>query len=220
MGSTRQTYDKALEDLQREILRMGSLVEAAIDDAVHSLAKQDSKLAQRVIDGDEAIDDLKREIEDKCMILIATQQPIAKDLRRIGTAFGIITDLERMADHATDIAKITLRLANEPLIKPLIDIPKMAKLAQNMVRGVLDSYVNADIELAQKACSKDDEIDHLYRQVFDELLEIMQRDPRTVIQGTHLLLVARYLERIADHATNIGEGVLYLETGERKDLNL
>lgn len=218
--SARQSYDKALEDLQREILRMGSLVETSIDEAVLSLSKQDPKLAQRVIDGDETIDNLERDIEDKCMVLIATQQPIAKDLRRIGAGFRIITDLERMADHATDIAKITLRLYNDPLIKPLIDIPKMAKLSQDMVRSVLDAYVNGDTDLALRACAKDDEIDRLYRLVFDELLEIMQRDSTAIVQGVHLLLVARYLERIADHATNIGEGVIYLETGERKDLNI
>ncbi len=219
MSAIRISFDKALEDLQREILRMGSLVETAIDDAVQSLAKQDVKMAKRVIDGDAVINNLEREIEDKCMILIATQQPLAKDLRKISTGVRIVIDLERMADHAADIAKITLRMSNDPLIKPLIDIPKMAKLAQNMVRSVLDSYVNGDTVLAQTACLKDDEIDHLYRLVFDELLEIMQKHPNTIVQGTYLLFVARYLERIADHATNIGEAVIYLETGQRKDLN-
>jgi len=220
VATTRHTFDMALEDLQREILRMGSLVEKAIADAVQSLAKQDIELAKKVVAGDQVIDDLELDIEDKCMKLIATQQPIAKDLRRIGTGFRIITDLERMADHATDIAKVTIRFADQPLIKPLIDIPKMAGLAQNMVRGVLDAYVQGNVILAQETCNADDEIDRLYRLVFDELLEIMQKDTSTIFQATHLLFVARYLERIADHATNIGEGVIYLETGQRKDLNL
>ncbi|HEX3031651.1 MAG TPA: phosphate signaling complex protein PhoU [Bacillota bacterium] len=215
----RQGYDKELAELQRDILRMGSLVESAIDDAVQSLAQQDVELAEKVIAGDAQINNLRRDIEDHCMVLIATQQPIAKDLRRIGSAISIVTDLERMADHARDIAKITKRMAAEALIKPLIDIPKMARLAQNMVRSVLDSYVKGDVEMAQLACKGDDEIDHLSKSVYNELVEIMQRDANTIPQATHLLFVARYLERIADRATNIGEGVMYLETGERKDLN-
>ncbi|MDA8234526.1 MAG: phosphate signaling complex protein PhoU [Clostridia bacterium] len=220
MVTTRHAFDMALEDLQREILRMGSLVEQSIANAVQSLEKQDIQMAKKVVEGDQVIDDLDLEIEDKCMKLIATQQPMAKDLRRIGTGFRIITDLERMADHATDIAKITIRFADQPLIKPLIDIPKMAGLAQKMVRNVLDAYVQGNVELAQEACKADDEVDHLYRLVFEELLEIMQKNTSTIFQATYLLFVARYLERIADHATNIGESVIYLETGQRKDLNL
>lgn len=215
----RASYDKQLEDLQREILRMGSLVESAIDQAVHSLVKKDIKLAETIIQGDDAINIIRREIEESCLVLIATQQPIAKDLRRIIAAISIVTDLERMADHAAAIAKVTKRLDNQPLIKPLIDIPKMARLSQNMVRSVLDSYVKGDVEMALKTCHADDEIDHLYKNVFDELIEIMIRDRTTISQATYLLFVARYLERIADHATNIGEGVIYLETGERKELN-
>ncbi|GAW27799.1 phosphate signaling complex protein PhoU [Carboxydocella sp. ULO1] len=218
-SSVRHNFDQALEELQKEILRMGSMVETAIAKAVESLAKQDVKLAQEVIEGDEAIDELEKIIDDRCMKLIATQQPIAGDLRKIGAGLKIIVDLERIADHAADIAKVTLRLANQPLIKPLIDIPKMAKLAQEEVRGVLDAYVRGDVELAKATCAKDDEIDRLYRLVFDELVEIMQKDPSTITQATYLLFVARYLERIGDHATNIGEGVIYLETGEREDLN-
>lgn len=215
----RASYDKQLEDLQREILRMGSLVESSIDQAVHSLVKQDLKLAQTIIDGDDGINIIRREIEENCLVLIATQQPIAKDLRRIIAAISIVTDLERMGDHAAAIAKITKRLDNQPLIKPLIDVPKMARLAQNMVRSVLDAYVKGDVALALKACDADDEIDHLYKAIFDELIEIMIRDRTTISQATYLLFVARYLERIADHATNIGEDVIYLETGERKELN-
>jgi len=218
-GSVRHNFDQALDELQKDILKMGSMVEEAIARAVESLARQDVQLAQAVIDGDEDIDRLEKEIDDRCMKLIATQQPIAGDLRKIGAGLKIIVDLERIADHATDIAKVTLRLANQPLIKPLIDIPKMAKLAQEEVRGVLDAYVRGDVELAKETCKKDDEIDRLYRLVFDELVEIMQKDPSTITQATHLLFVARYLERIGDHATNIGEGVIYLETGEREDLN-
>jgi len=220
MGITRQTFDKALEELQQEILRMGSLVEQAIHDAVQSLAKQDVALADKVMAMDNLIDQLELDIEDKCTKLIATQQPMARDLRKIGTGFRIITDLERMGDHANDIAKTTIRLANDPLIKPLIDIPRMAGLAQKMVKDSLDSYVHFDVELARKMCGDDDNVDEIYSYIFDELIDIMKKDPSTIYQATHLLFVARYLERIADHATNIGEAVIYLVTGVRKELNL
>ncbi|MDA8227381.1 MAG: phosphate signaling complex protein PhoU [Desulfitobacterium hafniense] len=220
MGFTRQIFDKALEELQQEILRMGSLVEQAIHEAVQSMAQQDVALAEKVMAADNFIDQLELDIEDKCTKLIATQQPMARDLRKIGTGIRIITDLERMGDHAFDIAKTTLRLANDPLIKPLIDIPRMAGLAQKMVKDSLDSYVHLDVELARKMCADDDKVDEIYSYIFDELIGIMEKDPSTVYQATHLLFVARYIERIADHATNIGEAVIYLVTGVRKELNL
>jgi len=217
--STRHTFDRALEELQQEILRMGSLVEQAIYNAVHSLATQDVNLAEQVIKGDRLIDQMELDIEDKCLKLIATQQPIAIDLRKISTGFKIITDLERMADHSVDIARITRRLAGQPLIKPLVDIPRMAALAQQMVKDGLDAYVKGDVELARTLNAKDDEVDHIYSQIFRELLTYMMEDPRTITQATYLLFVGRYIERIADHATNIAERVIYLVTGERPDLN-
>lgn len=219
MSITRQSFDKSLEELQQEILRMGSLVEQAIFNAVDSLAQTDPSMAQKVITGDELINQKELDIEDLCIKLIATQQPMAKDLRRIGAGFKIITDLERMGDHAVDIAKITVRLDGQPLIKPLIDIPRMAKLSREMVRDSLDSYVKSDMNLAKSLKTKDDEIDHLYANLFDELFEFMARDPATIQQATYLLFIGRYIERIGDHATNIGERVIYLVTGERKALN-
>ncbi len=216
---TRTGFEQTLRNLQQDILRMGSLVEEAIAHAVEALARQDAALAQRVIDGDALIDELELEIEDRCMKLIATQQPMAKDLRRIGAGYKIIADLERMADHAVDIAKIARRIADQPLIKPLIDIPRMAQLAQKMVMEALDAYVREDVDLAQRMARDDDQVDSLYNQIFRELLVYMMEDPRTITQATHLLFVSRYLERIADHATNIGEDVVYLVTGVRKDLN-
>lgn len=215
----RFSFERALEELQHDILRMGSLVEQAIYDSVQSLAQQDLALAEKVIKGDDIIDDMETEIEDKCVRLLATQQPLATDLRTISAVFKIITDLERMGDHAIDIAKTTKRIANQPLIKPLIDIPRMAKITQQMVRDGLDAFVKRDVELAKKLCEIDDEVDHIYRQIFRELLTYMMEDPRTISQATHLLFVGRYLERIADHATNIGERVIYLATGERYNLN-
>jgi len=219
MSSTRHAFDRALEELQQEILRMGSLVEQAIYNSVNSLATQNVGLADEVIKGDKVIDQMELDIEDKCLKLIATQQPIATDLRRISTGFKIITDLERMADHSVDIARITKRLAGQPLIKPLVDIPRMAALAQQMVKDGLDAYVKGDVELARTLNEKDDEVDHIYSQIFRELLTYMMKDPRTISQATYLLFVGRYIERIADHATNIAERVIYLVTGERPDLN-
>lgn len=219
MCSTRHSFDRALEELQQEILRMGSLVEQAIYNSVQSLAKQNIAMAEEVIKGDVVIDHMELDIEDLCLKLIATQQPIASDLRKISTGFKIITDLERMADHAVDIAKITRRLAGQPLIKPLVDIPRMAALTQQMVKDGLDAYVKGDVELANTLNNKDDEVDHIYSQIFRELLTYMMEDPRTITQATYLLFVGRYIERIADHATNIAERVIYLVTGERPDLN-
>lgn len=212
---TRQSYDQELESLRQELLLMGNLVSVAIADAVQSLSMQDMELAKKVIAGDDAIDALERDIEDKCMLLIARQQPLARDLRIVGTGLKITTDLERMGDHAYDIAKVTLKLANEPLIKPLVDIPRMAVMAQKMLKDSLDAYVNLDIALAEQICRADDEVDILYHQVFRELLTFMMEDPRTIGQATQLIFVARYLERVADHTTNIAEWIIYLVTGQR-----
>ncbi|MEW6661132.1 MAG: phosphate signaling complex protein PhoU [Bacillota bacterium] len=219
MMVTRTSFDQSLKALQQDILRMGSLVEVAIAQAVEALAKQDVELAQKVIDGDVLIDELEVQIEALCLKLIATQQPMAKDLRRISAGFKIITDLERMADYAEDIAKVAKKIAHQPLIKPLIDIPRMAQLAQKMVKEALDAYVQENVDLAYRMAKDDDQVDSLHNQVFRELLVYMMEDPKTISQATYLLFVSRYLERIADHATNIGEDVIYLVTGERKELN-
>ncbi|WP_227765512.1 phosphate signaling complex protein PhoU [Zhaonella formicivorans] len=219
MHSNRTSFENALAELQQDILRMGSLVEEAIKNAILALTKQDVTLAEQVKAKDDLIDQLELEIEAKCMRLIATQQPMAKDLRRIGVGFKIIVDLERMADYASDIADITTVIAGEPLIKPLVDIPKMAELTQLMVKDALDAYVKEDVELAAKMCADDDEVDRLHKRVFDDVLALMTKDAKNIKQGTYLLFISRYLERIADHATNLGEGVIYLVTGERKSLN-
>lgn len=212
----RQTYDQHLSDLQQELIKMASLVEEAIFKAVQSLAKQDVVLAKQVIDGDDLIDQLEIEIEDRCLRLIALQQPIARDLRVISTAIRIIAHLERMADHACDIAKMTLRLDGQSLIKPLVDIPRMAALAQKMLRDSIDAYIHLDVSLAEQIGRDDDAVDALYKQVFRELLTYMMEDPRTIGQATHLIFVGRYLERIADHAQNIAEWIVFLATGERR----
>lgn len=215
---TREGLDKLLSDLQQELIRMGSMVEESIHLAVESLAKQDFKLAQSVIDGDDKIDELTFKIEEDCIRLIALQSPIAKDLRIITTVLKMITDLERIADHATNIAEITIRIANEPLIKPLIDIPKMSVMVEAMVRDSLKAFVDRDIELARATCLKDDQIDRLYESLLNELTGFILAggESHRAVQAMNLLFTARYLERVGDHATNIGERVIYLVTGKKE----
>ena len=213
--TTRQTYQQELEALRGELLKMGKIVAIAIHDAVMSLAKQDVALAHKVMDGDDTVDEMQISIEDKCNLLIARQQPMASDLRIISTGLKITTDLERMGDHAFDIARVTLQLANQPLIKPLVDIPRMAQMAEKMLSDSLEAYTSMDIALAEKICQDDDAVDDLYSQVFRELLTYMMEDPKTISQATQLIFVGSYLERIADHATNIAEWTIYLATGQR-----
>lgn len=219
MTSTRQSYNHELEALRQEILEMGTRVEQAIGQAVASLSSQDLESAKIVMDGDDYIDYLESDIEDKCMVLIARQQPLARDLRIIGTGLKITTDLERVGDHAFDIAKITLSIGKQPLIKPLVDIPRMSAMAQKMLKDSLVAYINLDITLAEQVCADDDAVDDLYDQTFRELLTYMMEDASTIKQATQLLFVARYLERVADHATNIAEWVIYLVTGQRMRKN-
>ncbi len=212
-------YEEKMKHLEEKLQQMGSLVEEAIARSIEALKKQDLELARKVIKGDDIIDDLEQEIEEKCLEVIATQQPMARDLRRVATLFKMINDLERMADYATSIAKITLRIADEPLIKPLVDIPRMAVLSQKMVKESLDAYVREDVDLAVSVGADDDQVDKLFGQIFRELLTIMMENPKTITQATHLLFVGRWLERIGDHATNIAEEVIFLVTGEKRNLN-
>lgn len=215
----RQSFDKELDNLHHDLIRMGGKVEEQIDKCIIALTKQDDSLAQKVIDDDDIVDSMETDIEEKCVKLIARQQPLAIDLRKIFTAIKIVTDLERIADYAVDIARITIRLKEEIYIKPLIDIPRMADIVQSMIKYSLDAYVNLDVKLAEETCEKDDEIDAIYKQVFRELLILMIEDPRTINQATQFLFICRYLERIGDHVTNICEWIVYLMTGEHKDLN-
>lgn len=213
--ATRQTYQQELETLRRDLQKMGEVVAQAIHDAVQSLATQNVELAHKVMAGDDIVDDMQISIEDKCNLLIARQQPMARDLRIISTGLKITTDLERMGDHAYDIANITARLNNQPLIKPLVDIPRMAVLVEKMLKDSLEAYTTMDVVLAEKVCRDDDAVDDLYEQVVRELLTYMMEDPKTISQATQLIFVGRYLERIADHATNIAEWTIYLVTGQR-----
>ena len=211
----RHGFDQDLEALRRELLLMGEVVKQTIKNAVTALKTKDMALARSVMDGDDIIDRMQVEIEDRCIALIARQQPVATDLRILGTGLKITTDLERIGDHAFDIAKIAVEIGAEPLIKPLVDIPRMAELAQAMLQDCLQAYLNLDVQLAEKVIRDDDKVDQLYLQVYRDLLNFMIDDPTTINQATQLLFVARYLERIADHSTNVAEWVIYLVTGER-----
>jgi phosphate transport system protein len=216
---TRGTFDLNLQELHNDLLRMGSIVEKQIHQCVEALVNQDVELANSVINNDDLVDGLQKEIEDKCIKLIARQQPLAKDLRTIFTTIKIVTDLERMADHAVDIAKIVHRLKAETYIKQLIDIPRMAGIVNTMIKESLDSYVDGNVEKAYEICKLDDKVDAIYKQVFSELLVNMMKDTASINQATQFLFICKFLERVADHATNICESTIYLETGEQIDLN-
>jgi phosphate transport system protein len=216
---TRLHFQQNLEEVKHKVLRMGSLVEVIVDKAVTSLKEQNLELAKTIVEEDDKIDAMELEIEMDCMKLLALQQPLAKDLRTIATALKIITDLERMGDHAVNISKITLEIGKEPLIKPLIDIPRMAKIAQEMIRLSLDAFVKEDIELAKKVAQMDQEVDDIYQAILDELLEMIVKDPSITKQATKLMFVGRYLERIADHTTNVCERIIYMVTGKLEEIN-
>jgi phosphate transport system protein len=203
--------------LELRLLEMTSSVETMIYEATDSLVNQNIELANGVIANDDLVDDMELEIEEDCMKLLALQSPLAADLRVVGTVLKVITDLERMADHAVNIARVTLRICDEPLIKPLIDIPYMAHEVQKMVGDSIDTLIRRDLQMAHQVISKDDEVDLLYSMLFHELIEMVleEDDVRKAIQAINLLFVARFLERIADHATNICERVIYMVTGDR-----
>lgn len=216
---TRTGFDFALGGLHNDLLRMGSIVEKQIHQCIESLVNQDGELADCIIKNDDLVDDLQKEIENKCIRLIAKEQPLAIDLRTIFTTTKLVTDLERMADYAVDIAKITKRLKNEKYVKKLVDIPKISEIVKKMIRKALDAYVAADVEGAYETCKMDDEIDALYKKIFSDMLTIMSNDKQDINQITQLLFVCKYLERVGDHVTNICEWTIYLVTGELKDLN-
>lgn len=216
----RPGFHQSLSVLQKELQDMGESVKDLILKSVESLAKFDENAAQQVIKNDDRIDDYLMTIDELCLRLIALQQPMASDLRIIGTALKIATDLERIADHAVDIAKITIRLAGEELVKPLEVIPEMAGIAIEMLHESLVSYTERDVHRAALLAEMDDRVDKLYSSVMQELMGMMGSDYNRNRQLTHLLFVAHFLERVADHTTNIGEGVIYMVTGKRKDLNV
>jgi len=216
---TRNYFEKELHELHLLMLKMCTVVEEALNNTVYALKNQDPTLAQAVIDNDDVIDDMEYQIEEKCLKLIALQAPMAKDLRFIATAMKIITDLERIADHAVDISKITIKLADEIYIKELIDIPRMGEITSKMVKESIDAYVNQDAEKAKEVAMIDDEVDALHKQIFRELLLLMMEDPKKINQATNFLFISKSLERIGDYVTNICEKIIYAVTSEHLNLN-
>jgi phosphate transport system protein len=213
--SLRGEYDRQFAQVRDDLLRMGTMVDQSIAKALESLQNRDRSLAQKIIDEDEEINGLRFKIEEACLALIATQQPAAKV-----AAMSIVVEMERMADHSAGIAKTVILMGDEPLLKPLIDIPRMVKLAREMLQKSLEAYVTCDPNEARMVADRDDEMDLLYEAVFEELLEIMANNPGSVQRATYLMWCAHNLERIGDRVTNIAERVVFVSTGDLRELNV
>jgi len=218
-GSTRATLERELQQMQDDLLRLGDMVDTAIQQAMRSLEQRDAELARQVVAGDAAINQLRFQVEEDCLRLIATQQPAAGDLRAVVAAMNIVVDLERMGDHAAGIARIVLRMGDEPLLKPLIDMPRMAEVCREMLRQSLRAFVARDAEGALTIARRDDALDGLYQQIFRELLSFMIEDPKTTTRALWLLFSAHNLERIGDRVTNIVERIVFMTSGEMREIN-
>lgn len=216
---SREHFTQKILDIKHKVLKMGALVEKIIDTAMTALKTQNLDLAKKVSVMDDEIDQLDLEIEQECIMLLALQQPLAKDLRTIASVLKIITDLERMGDNAVNIAEVTLEIGKEPIFKPLVDIPKMADITQEIIKMSLDAFVQEDTDLAVKAAERDEEVDSLYEIVINDILNIITEKKELTKQGTKLMFIGRYLERIADHSTNICERTVYMITGGFKEIN-
>jgi len=214
----RSAFHKRLHEIQDDVLAMGSMANKATLKSVEALKNRDLDLARQIIDEDKIIDRKRFEIEEKCIQLIATQQPMASDLRVLVAVFSIVTEIERIGDHAEGIAKIAIMIGNEPPLKPLIDVPRMADITSDMLRRSLDAFIAHDAEAAKKIALEDDQVDQLYDQTFRELLTFMIEDPRTITRATRLIWVAHNLERSADRVTNICERVVYVVTGKMEEI--
>ena len=215
---TRTTFHKRLREIQDDVLAMGSMVSKATLRSIEALKNRDLDLAQQIIADDKKINQKRFEIEEKCIELIATQQPMASDLRIILAVLNIISEVERIGDYAEGIAKIAIMIGDEPPLKPLIDIPRMAEQTVDMLRRSLDAFVNRDAEAAKIISTEDDAVDQLYDQVFRELLTFMAEDPKTITRATRLIWVAHNLERAADRVTNICERVVFVVTGKMEEI--
>ena len=217
---TRSTFERQLSEIEEDMLVLAGMVERAIERSIVALRNRDIELSRVVIVEDMDINRKRYETEEKCIDLLAMQQPIARDLRTIVAILNIITDLERMGDHAEGIAKISIMLADDAPLKPYIDIPRMSEKAIGMLRKSIEAFKHRDVELARATCDDDDEVDALYDQVYRELLVYMLNDPRNIERATHVIWVAHNLERIADRVTNICERVVYMVSGTIEELNV
>lgn len=216
----RTDFHKKLRKIQDDVILLGSMVEKATARSVDALKKRDLNLAREIIADDADVNRKRYIIEEKCIQLIATQQPMAGDLRAIIGLLNIVSEIERIGDHAEGIARIVVMIGDEPPLKPLIDIPRMAELVNDMLHRSLDALINRDAALARDIANLDDQVDELYDQVFRELLLFMVEDPRTVTRATRLIWVAHNLERSADRVTNICERIVYMVTGKMEEINV
>jgi phosphate transport system protein len=214
----RTAFDQELQDLRDNVLRLGSMVDTAIGRSIQSLKERDQSLAQQIITEDEDINALRFKVEEDCVRLIARQQPAARDLRFIVAAMNIVLDLERMGDHAAGIGTIVLRMGDEPLLKPLIDLPRMVRISREMLQASLDAFLSENAQEAMCIPERDEEVDQLYTQIFRELITYMVEDPRTVTRAMYLLFCAHNVERIADRVTNICERVAFVATGRMEEV--
>ncbi len=216
----RKSFGEHIKELEKDIVEMGRMVREAIEGSVESLKRQDLVAAQKFVDGDEQINRKRWEIEERCITLIATQQPVATDLREMISILNIVTELERMGDYAEGIAKIAILHGKEPLLKPLSGIPVMAQKAVSMLQRSLEAFVARDAVAASAICDQDDEVDGLHDQVYRDLLTYMMEDPKTITRATYLIWAAHNIERIADRVTNICERIIFLATGKLPQVNV
>ena len=214
----RKEYIEDLEKLKGDVQRMGELSKESAKNAIKALVQRDTELASKIIKENVTIDELEFDIENRCMKLIALQQPMAVDLRTIGTCMKIITDFDRISDLAGDVAEIVLRIADEPHAKPLIDVPRMSEISQGMIADCLKAFSSGDIKILEDFSERDDVIDALFDQIRRELMMIMIENPKCIANASHLLFVALHLERIGDHACNIASRIIYMVTGEKRKL--
>ncbi len=216
----RNSFEIQVSALKQQVLELGAVVGGTIHEGVEALRTRDRTLAAAIVANDEEINRTRYEIEEACYTLIATQQPLASDLREIISILLIAIELERIADYGKNLAEIVVRMGDEPLLKPLVDLPRMCELTQEMLRRALDAFARGDSQAAKEVIAMDDQIDGLYVQVFRELMTYVLEDPQTVTRALHLLFAAHNLERAADRVTNIGERVIYATTGQLEDLNV
>lgn len=219
MEGLRQTFSEELKKLEEDLTRMSQVTEEMMDGALKALLEKDLELADKVVFMDDIVDEYNFNIEKKCLELIALQQPMAKDLRIIASILKAITDVERVGDYTIDVAKFAKHLATKTEGGLFVDIPKMGNIVVKMLKETIKGFVNKNLDLIKEMVNHDEEVDRLFRQFFDELVEVIEKNPKNARRAMHHLMICRYLERIADHITNIGERTYYIETGEMKELH-
>ncbi|CAG1064781.1 Phosphate-specific transport system accessory protein PhoU [uncultured bacterium] len=217
---TREAYHKALRDLEGELQQMAMMVGAAVRESMEALKSRDLETSKRIVHNDIQVNRKRFEIEERCVRIIATQQPMAVDLRILAAIINIITDLERIGDHAEGTAKISLAIGDAPLVKPLVDLPKMAEKAVSMLERCMKAFLDRDIETARKICNEDDEVDAYYDEIYKDLVLLMIENPKLIKDATYLIWTAHNIERVADRVTNIAERVVYMVTGKMEEMNV